>query len=128
MLTDVRDGVCSVLERGYRDRVERPHGLPRGARQQASRSTGGLTLQDVRYDAVDVVVELDGTLGHTSALDRDADALRDLSELAGFGRITARLTHGLVFRHSCRTARLIGEILRSRGWRGQLRRCPRCPR
>jgi len=127
MLTDVRDGMCSVLERGYRNRVERPHGLPRGARQQASRATGGLTLQDVRYTDVDVIVELDGTLGHTSAAERDADALRDLSELAGLGRVTARLTYGLVFRHTCRTAGLVGEILRSRGWQGRLRHCPRCP-
>lgn len=127
MLTDVRDGLCSVLERGYRDRVERPHGLPRGARQRASRATGTLTLQDVRYDDVGVIVELDGTLGHTSTADRDADALRDLSELAGSSRVTARLTYGLVFRHGCRTAMHIGEILRGRGWRGRLRRCPRCP-
>lgn len=127
MLTDVRDGLCSVLERGYRNRVERPHGLPRGSRQRASRATGGLTLQDVRYEQLGVIVELDGTLGHTSAAERDTDALRDLSELGVHGAVTARLTHGLVFRHSCRTAWLIGEILRTRGWRGRLRRCLRCP-
>ncbi|WP_267307587.1 hypothetical protein [Mycobacterium barrassiae] len=31
MLADVRDGACSVLERGYLHRVERAHGLPRGS-------------------------------------------------------------------------------------------------
>lgn len=40
MLTDLRDGVCSVLERGYRYRVARPHGLPPARRQHASRATG----------------------------------------------------------------------------------------
>lgn len=127
MLTDVRDGVCSVLERGYRDQVERPHGLPRAVRQRVSRATGGLTLQDVHYEGLGLVVELDGTLGHTSATDRDADAFRDLCELAGSQQLTARATYGLVFRRSCRTAHLVAELLRRHGWRGRIRRCPRCP-
>lgn len=127
MLTDARDGICSVLERGYRQRVERAHGLPQGLRQQASRSTGGLTLQDVRYLRFDLIVELDGSLGHSSAAERDADALRDLSELAGADLVTARVTHGLVFPHGCRTAQLVAAILARRGWRGSMRRCPQCP-
>ncbi len=35
VLCDVSEGTCSVLERGYLTRVERPHGLPRGRRQVA---------------------------------------------------------------------------------------------
>ena len=33
VLSDVADGTCSVLEHGYLDLVERPHGLPGGTRQ-----------------------------------------------------------------------------------------------
>lgn len=128
MLTDARDGVCSVLERGYLQRVERPHGLPRAVRQAASRATGGLTLQDARYEPYGFVVELDGTLGHTSAAARDQDSMRDLAEMAIARRLTTRITYGVVFDHGCRAAHLIGQILRERGWPGSPRRCPRCPR
>jgi hypothetical protein len=46
MLEDLRTGACSVLERGYLERVERAHGLPRADRQQASDATGTKTVQD----------------------------------------------------------------------------------
>ncbi|WP_206673523.1 hypothetical protein [Pseudactinotalea terrae] len=127
MLTDVRDGICSVLERGYRDRVERPHGLPRPDRQHVSEATGFLTHQDVRYLRYDLIVELDGLAFHSSAAARDQDAARDLAEMADSGAPTARVTYGLVFSTPCRTAHWIAKILRRRGWRGQPRRCPDCP-
>jgi len=44
MLADLRDGACSVLERGYLHRVERAHGLPRGERQSRSTATGRSTF------------------------------------------------------------------------------------
>ncbi|WP_234809561.1 hypothetical protein [Mycolicibacterium tusciae] len=91
MLADLRDGACSVLERGYLLRVERAHGLPRGERQT-----------------------------------RDRDALRDLAELSRSGLVTTRVTHGLVFDDACRTAVLIGGLLRRRGWTGRMRTCPVC--
>lgn len=127
MLTDARDGICSVLERGYRMRVERPHGLPPSERQHASRATGRITHQDVRYVPFALVVELDGFVIHGSPQAWEDDALRDLAELAVTGAATARVTYGSVFTHSCRTAQWIAEILRHRGWRGELRRCPACP-
>jgi hypothetical protein len=127
MLTDVRDGVCSVLERGFRDHVERPHGLPRPSRQHLSRATGGATHQDVRFDRYSLVVELDGLAFHSSPQVRDHDAARDLAELAASGAPTARVTYGLVFRQSCQTAAWIAEILQHRGWSGEFRRCTRCP-
>lgn len=104
MLTDAREGICSVLERGYRDRVERPHGLPIAARQRMSTATGSRTHQDVCYREYSLVVELDGHIFHRSAASRDADAGRDLAELAASGAPTARVTYGLVFRTSCQTA------------------------
>lgn len=127
MLEDVRSGACSVLERGYLHLVERAHGLPRGRRQAASTATGRRTEQDVRYDAFGLVVEMDGRTTHDTAAAHDTDAMRDLAEKAHQDAETARVTYGMVFRTPCRTAALIGRILRRRGWTGSVRRCPRCP-
>lgn len=127
MLADLRDGACSVLERGYLIEVERAHGLPRAVRQRTSRSSGKRTDQDVRYDEFGVVIELDGRAFHDGSAARDADARRDLAELAVGGAVTARVTYGLVFRDGCWTAAMVGGLLRRRGWTGTFGRCPRCP-
>lgn len=127
LLADRRTGACSVLERGYLHRVERAHGLPAGRRQRHSTATGGRTDQDVRYEEYGVVVELDGRVVHDHPGAWDADARRDLAELAVADAVTARVTYGLVFREQCATAGWIGQILRRNGWRGTLLRCPRCP-
>ncbi len=126
MLVDLRDGACSVLERGYLHRVERAHGLPKGERQTRSTATGRLTYQDVHYRAQGVVVELDGRAFHDAPRDRDRDALRDLAELSRSDLVTTRVTYGLVFGDACRTAVLIGDLLRRRGWTGRTRTCPTC--
>lgn len=126
MLADLRDGACSVLERGYLHRVERAHGLPKGERQNRSTATGRLTFQDVHYRAQRVVVELDGRVFHDAPRDRDRDALRDLAELSRSDVVTSRVTYGLVFDDACRTAVLIGDLLRRRGWPGLVRTCPSC--
>jgi len=83
---------------------------------------------DVRYRGQGVVVELDGRAFHDSPRDRDRDALRDLAELSRSGVVTTRLTYGLVFDDACRTAVLIGDLLRRRGWTGRLQNCPNCRR
>jgi len=127
MLSDLRTGACSVLERGYLHRVERAHGLPRGARQRPSAASGQQTAQDVRYEEYGVVVELDGRAIHDRPASWDADARRDLAELAVSTAVTARVTYGLVFGGQCATAGWIGQILRRRGWEGRLERCPLCP-
>ncbi|WP_223162843.1 hypothetical protein [Nocardioides antri] len=126
LLADRRTGACSVLERGYLHRVERPHGLPRGSRQRSSTATGQRTDQDVRYEQYGVVVELDGRAIHDNPQAWDVDARRDLAELATTDAVTARVTYGLVFGGQCETAYWIGRILRRHGWRGELTRCPRC--
>jgi hypothetical protein len=126
MLADFRDGACSVLERGYLHRVERAHGLPRGERQTRSTATGRLTFRDVHYRVQGVVVELDGHAFHDAPRDRDRDALRDLAELGSSNLVTTRVTYGLVFGDACRTAGLIGDVLRRRGWTGRPRTCPAC--
>ncbi|RHW26562.1 hypothetical protein D0Z08_14010 [Nocardioides immobilis] len=127
MVADVEAGACSVLERGYLHRVERPHGLPRGRRQPGSLATGKRTMKDVRYDKYGLIVELNGRMIHDRPQAWDADAERDLAELAVAEAVTARVTYGLVFRHQCRTAAWIGRILHRRGWTGMLFACPSCP-
>jgi hypothetical protein len=49
VLADVGAGTCSVLEHGYLERVERAHGLPRGARQVRDRISRGVVYRDVDY-------------------------------------------------------------------------------
>lgn len=125
LLHDLRDGACSVLEREYLHRVERAHGLPRADRQRVSTATGHRTSQDVPYPEYRFIVELDGRGFHAGARS-DADAFRDLAELARSRHATLRITYGLVFDTPCRTARLLAEVLQQRGWPGSFQRCGRC--
>ncbi|TNM38716.1 hypothetical protein FHP29_15450 [Nocardioides albidus] len=127
LVTDLRDGACSVLERGYLHRVERAHGLPRGSRQVVSEATGRRTVIDVRYDELGVIVELQGRAVHDTAEAYDADAERDLAEAAAGAAETLRITYGQVFRTPCRTATRIAQVLRRHGWTGAPRSCPDCP-
>lgn len=128
MLDDVDGGACSVLERGYLHRVERAHGLPRATRQRASGATGRRTRQDVRYEELGVVVELDGRAFHDGPRARDEDARRDVAEAATSDAVTLRLTYGLVFGDACRTAAWVGAVLRRRGWTGRPTPCSACAR
>ena len=80
----------------------------------------------MRYEQYGVIVELNGRTWHDNPRAWDADAKRDLAELAVSELLTARVTYGLVFRDQCQTARWIADVLRRRGWRGECRRCPRC--
>ncbi|MCH1864971.1 type IV toxin-antitoxin system AbiEi family antitoxin domain-containing protein [Nocardioides sp. CFH 31398] len=66
ILDDVEAGTCSVLERAYRRRVERAHGLPRGVLQAPARDRAGRPmLRDVLYPRHGLVVELDGRASST---------------------------------------------------------------
>lgn len=53
-------GAESVMEVSYVKRVEEPHGLPRGELQVRD----GVLRRDVEYEEWNVVVEVDGRLGH----------------------------------------------------------------
>lgn len=126
VLHDLADGTCSVLEHGYLTRVERAHGLPRAHRQHRAVSHLGLTLRDVDYDPLPLIVELDGRLFHDSAGQRDRDLDRDL-DAAVDGRDTIRLGWGQVFDRSCRTAGRVATLLNRRGWTGTAQPCgPGC--
>ncbi len=123
VLEDVAQGTCSVLEHGYLDLVERPHGLPTGRRQASHRHQGSTVYRDVDYAGL--VVELDGRLFHDSAQARDLDLERDLDAAVG-GAETIRLGYGQVFERGCATAARLGLVLRRHGWAGQAALCPDC--
>ncbi|WP_246060635.1 hypothetical protein [Nocardioides dongxiaopingii] len=124
VLDDVAAGTCSVLEHGYLDRVERPHGLPASTRQVADSRRGPL-YRDVEYREQRLYVELDGRLFHDGVRARDRDLERDL-DAAVTGRATVRLGWGQVFGRSCDTALRVGAVLRRRGWTGAPTPCPDC--
>ena len=126
VLADLHDGACSVLEHGYLHRVERNHGLPRGARQQRDRSSLGTVYRDVLYRQFGLVIELDGRSFHADLGRHDLDLDRDLDAMVSTLR-GVRIGWGQVFERPCLTAVRIGELLRLGGWRGEVRRCgPSC--
>jgi len=130
ILDDVEDGTCSVLEHRYLTDVERPHGLPRGVRQDRVLRSGRPMLRDVVYRGPrrswTQVVELDGRLDHDSATARDRDMDRDL-DAAIDDEHTVRIGYGQVFDRPCVTAGKLDRLLHRRGWTGQLVHCPNCP-
>ena len=127
VLADVAEGAESPLERRYLRDVERAHGLPRGERQvrETVCLVGGeglrTVVRDVRYADHAAVVELDGRLGHSAALDRWSDLSRDL-EAAVMGAVSLRAGWQQVL-DPCRLAVLVGRVLRARGWGGRPRPC-----
>jgi hypothetical protein len=126
LLDDLEAGTCSVLEHGYLTRVERAHGLPVGRRQRPRDGVHGSEYRDVEYEAVGLVVELDGRVGHAAWVAQGRDADRDLDDHAD-GREAVRLRWAQVYGTPCRTANRIGRILARRGWAGRPRRCgPGC--
>ena len=79
VLSDVADGTCSVLEHGYLDLVERPHGLPVGQRQAPRHGSNGRVYCDVGPSRP----RRQGRAGrqavpHVDTEDRDQDMERDL--------------------------------------------------
>ncbi|MFW0794093.1 hypothetical protein AAFP30_09800 [Gordonia sp. CPCC 205515] len=125
VLCDARDGTCSVLEYGYLTKVERAHGLPTPQRQSPTR-VGRNGFRDVDYLEWNVVVELDGRLGHDDGLARDRDMERDLDAAAGADRETLRIGWGQVYTRACSTAVKIGTVLNRHGWPGEVASCPQC--
>lgn len=114
VLGDVARGTCSVLEREYVERVERPHHLPAGRRQLRVGTTSGIVYRDNAFD--DLLVELDGRLFHDTAEQRDADHERDL-DAAVAGQGSVRLTWGQVVGRPCRTAGKLSELFVRHGLR-----------
>jgi very-short-patch-repair endonuclease len=126
VLHEAAEGIQSMLESTYRQRVERAHGLPCSNRQHRTRTEDGIVYRDATYDAQRLVVELDGRLGHELSHDRWDDQDRDLL-VAVEGVMTLRLGWRHCETTPCRTAARLGRVLQSRGWSGRLRPCgPGC--
>jgi hypothetical protein len=124
-LTDVGDGVHSVLELRYVRGVERAHGLPRAARQAVSRLGKRLRYLDNQYRAFGVAVELDGRAAHPAEA-RWRDIHRDNASV-GAGIVTLRYGWADVTEHPCKVAAEVASVLRLRGWGGHPRPCgPQC--
>jgi Transcriptional regulator, AbiEi antitoxin len=118
-------GVHSLLEFRYVNRVERPHGLPAATRQYRVIRAGQRQYQDVTYQAYGVVVELDGRVAHPAEL-RWRDIRRDNGSAAA-GQVTLRYGWPDVTQRPCLVAAEVGAVLSGRGWAGRLRRCgPAC--
>ena len=127
VLDEAAAGVQSVLESGYRRRVERAHGLPRPDRQWHQRTEDGTVYRDAAYRRYAVIVEFDGRVGHELSDDKWDDQDRDLLAAAATDMLTLRLG----WRHAevtpCRTAGRLATVLRRRGWQGTPRQCgPQC--
>jgi hypothetical protein len=116
-----REGVHSLLEFRYVNRVERPHGLPAGRRQRLVQRDRSRQYQDVQYEGYGLVVELDGRDTHPD-WSRRADVRRDNANVAA-GEVTLRYAWADVTERPCRTAREVADALRRRGWEGAVRRC-----
>jgi hypothetical protein len=126
VLAEIADGVQSPLESAYVRRVERAHGLPRGLRQLREVTSRGAVYRDIAYEAQRVFVELDGRVGHELSRDRWNDMDRDL-EAATSDRLTVRIGWRHAEDQPCETAGRLAAVLRTRGWRGTVRRCgPTC--
>jgi hypothetical protein len=115
------EGVHSLLEFRYVDRVARPHGLPVATRQCRVVRAGRRQYQDVTYQAYGVVVELDGRVAHPDEL-RWRDVHRDNATHVA-GQVTLRYGWPDVTQRPCRVAAQVGGLLAERGWDGRLRRC-----
>lgn len=126
ILSDVADGTCSVLEHGYLDLVERPHGLPEGVRQAPRHGSSGRVYVDVHLPNQNVRIELDGQLFHTATDDRDRDLERDLDAAVDGTEATLRLGFGQVYERPCSTAAKIAAVLQRHGWDGELVVCGGC--
>ena len=126
LLSEVRAGVQTPLERGYLRDVERAHGLPRGERNRSEGGAGARRYRDVRYRGFLLVVELDGRVFHPPD-EREQDNLRDADLLAREGTRTVRYGWRAVRVTPCRTAEQVAALLRQAGAEVTARRCgPHC--
>jgi len=125
VLSDVEQGVHSLLEHRHLNRVERAHGLPPAKRQVRAVRGRRRQYRDALYEDFGVCVELDGQAAHPAGA-RWRDIRRDNANAAD-GIITLRYGWGDITDRPCQVAGEIAAVLRSRGWTGHPRPCgPAC--
>jgi hypothetical protein len=122
VLSDVAVGAESAVELRFLRDVERAHGLPTGRRQVVT-TIGGVRLRDVAYDEQQVLVELDGRLGHDGE-DRVRDGVRDRRS-ATRAWLSVRAFWRDVAGTPCELTAELGEVLQTRGWDGAPNPCRR---
>jgi hypothetical protein len=126
ILYDATTGVQSFLEQVYLRRVERAHGLPTAHRQlRAALPDEPVVYRDMECLPYDLIIELDGRIGHADVASSWRDIRRD-NVAAVQGKTTLRFGYELVG-DPCSAASQVGAALANRGWPGPLRPCsPAC--
>jgi hypothetical protein len=125
LLTLDAAGLDSVLELRYHRDVERPHGLPRGARQRMYRRGNHNEYRDVLYEAYLTAVELDGSATHRRDTRRQ-DVARD-NAAAEDGITTLRYGWLEVTASPCAVAAQVARVLERRGFTGARPCSAGCP-
>jgi hypothetical protein len=124
-LTAEWGGVHSSLEYRYLRNVERPHRLPRGARQARGQQGHATIYRDVLYDQYALAVELDGRAAHPGD-QRWPDIQRD-NAAAADGILTLRYSWFDVSERPCLVAAQVARVLRLRGYTLAQGCSPTCP-
>lgn len=123
------EGLESVAEVRYVERVENAHGLPRMERQfpidgPAAVRDGRSRRQDFRDEARGVGVEVDGELFHRNR--QAGDRARD-RQAAGRGEVILRVSYFEIIDAPCALAADVAAALLARRWTGHPKRCsPAC--
>jgi hypothetical protein len=114
LLTPDAAGLHSILERRYQRDVERPHGLPKAARQRQFRQGDHNEYRDALYEAFRTAVELDGDATHDGDT-RWRDVRRD-NAAAADGIVTLRYGWFDVTQTPCLVAAEVARALAKRGF------------
>jgi putative AbiEi antitoxin of type IV toxin-antitoxin system len=125
LLSDDMAGILSVLEYRYHRDVEKPHGLPRAARQEPAKQDGRRQYRDVVYKAYRLVAELDGRLAHPAEA-RWNDIHRDNAAVLA-GLTTMRFGWLDVTIGPCHVAAAVATVLSKGGYTGFRPCSPGCP-
>lgn len=121
MLGLVGAGAESAAEARFIRDVEQAHGLPAGISQEPATAS---RMRDRTFGATQVIVEIDGRLGHAGWSNRLRDGRRDRKHARG-GWLTVRGGWPDVAGSPCEFADDLVEIFVGRGWRGSPRACRR---
>jgi len=125
LLTPEMAGIHSALEYRYLLDVERPHALPRAARQARVTVGDRTQYRDVLYEDYGLAVELDGQAGHAGDA-RWRDIRRD-NHAASAGIATLRYGWTDIHGRPCQVAAQVASVLRRNGYRGARPCSPGCP-